>query len=427
MRAIVTGGGSGIGAATAEVLRERGARVIVMDRSVDEHDDAIRVYVTDDAAVRAAISEAARRMGGLDVVVNNAGIGAQGTVEANDDEEWHHVYDVNVVGMVRVARAALPFLRESEAAAIVNTCSVAATAGLPNRALYSASKGAVLSLTLAMAADHVREGIRVNCVCPGTADTPWVQRLLDAADDPEAERAALKARQPMGRLVSARAPFDVFAEGLREGDARKIAALSPSARRGAKLFVGAGRCRTCHSGPNFSDGEFHDIGIAPLGGGRATDDGRYGGLERLLADPFNSASAHSDDRGGEKARALASLLVGPQSWGEFKTPSLRNVANRAPYMHAGQFGSLEEVLQHYARSPKAAIGHSELAHPGGSHQDRQVIRLSESDIRDIAAFLRTLSGPVLQFEGETAPAFASSTDRSSGASTAPRRTSSGRS
>ncbi|HEX6025863.1 MAG TPA: SDR family oxidoreductase [Solirubrobacter sp.] len=211
MRAIVTGGGSGIGAATAEVLRERGARVIVMDRSVDEHDDAIRVDVTDDAAVRAAISEAARRMGGLDVVVNNAGIGAQGTVEANDDEEWHHVYDVNVVGMVRVARAALPFLRESEAAAIVNTCSVAATAGLPNRALYSASKGAVLSLTLAMAADHVREGIRVNCVCPGTADTPWVQRLLDAADDPEAERAALKARQPMGRLVSAREVAEAIA------------------------------------------------------------------------------------------------------------------------------------------------------------------------------------------------------------------------
>jgi 2-keto-3-deoxy-L-fuconate dehydrogenase len=104
---------------------------------------------------------------------------------------------------VRVARAALPFLRESSSAVIVNTCSVAATAGLPQRALYSATKGAVLSLTLAMAADHVGEGIRVNCVAPGTADTPWIGRLLDAAEDPEAERAALNARQPMGRLVSA--------------------------------------------------------------------------------------------------------------------------------------------------------------------------------------------------------------------------------
>jgi NAD(P)-dependent dehydrogenase (short-subunit alcohol dehydrogenase family) len=143
------------------------------------------------------------RHGRLDIVVNNAGVAAVGTVEDNDDVEWHRVLDVNVVGIARVTRAALPYLRKSSAAAIVNTCSVAATAGLPNRALYSATKGAVYSLTLAMAADHVADGIRVNCVCPGTADTPWVQRLLDAAADPEAERAALEARQPMGRLVSA--------------------------------------------------------------------------------------------------------------------------------------------------------------------------------------------------------------------------------
>jgi 2-keto-3-deoxy-L-fuconate dehydrogenase len=108
-----------------------------------------------------------------------------------------------VIGMARVARAALPHLRESGRGAIVNTSSVAATAGLPQRALYSATKGAILSLTLAMAADHVREGVRVNCVCPGTADTPWIQNLLARADDPQAERAALEARQPMGRMISA--------------------------------------------------------------------------------------------------------------------------------------------------------------------------------------------------------------------------------
>ena len=142
-------------------------------------------------------------MGGIDILVNNAGIGAAGTVADNPDDQWHHVFDVNVVGIVRVTRAALPYLRASAHAAIVNTCSIAATAGLPQRALYSATKGAVLALTLAMAADHVHEGIRVNCVNPGTADTPWVGRLLDAADDPAAERAALEARQPMGRLVSA--------------------------------------------------------------------------------------------------------------------------------------------------------------------------------------------------------------------------------
>ena len=199
-RAIVTGGASGIGAAVVSLLRERGDDVVVLDR---DPSDGIQVDVTDAASVDAAVRDAAERLGGIDIVVNNAGVGAAGTVADNTDEEWHRVFDINVVGMVRVSRAALPFLRESERAAIVNTCSVAATAGLPQRALYSATKGAVMSLTLAMAADHVREGIRVNCVAPGTADTPWIGRLLDAAEDPEAERAALEARQPMGRLVSA--------------------------------------------------------------------------------------------------------------------------------------------------------------------------------------------------------------------------------
>jgi 2-keto-3-deoxy-L-fuconate dehydrogenase len=206
VRALVTGGASGIGLATATLLGERGARVAVLDREIDAVPSrlvAVRADVGDDAAVRAAVAEAVERLGGLDVLVNNAGIGAQGTIEDNADDEWHRVFDVNVVGLVRVARACLPHLRESDHAAIVNSCSVAATAGLPNRALYSATKGAVLSLTLAMAADHIGDGVRVNCVNPGTADTPWVARLLDAADDPAAERAALEARQPLGRLVSA--------------------------------------------------------------------------------------------------------------------------------------------------------------------------------------------------------------------------------
>ncbi|MFD9937932.1 SDR family NAD(P)-dependent oxidoreductase [Streptomyces massasporeus] len=204
-RALVTGGASGIGRATAELLAERGAQVAVLDLDpspVDKPLLAHRADVTDDASVREAVAAAVAGLGGLDVLVNNAGIGAQGTVEDNPDDEWHRVYDVNVLGMVRTTRACLPHLRASTHAAIVNTCSIAATAGLPQRALYSATKGAVYSLTLAMAADHVREGIRVNCVNPGTVDTPWVGRLLDAAPDPAAERAALEARQPTGRLVS---------------------------------------------------------------------------------------------------------------------------------------------------------------------------------------------------------------------------------
>lgn len=205
LRVVVTGGASGIGAAIAARLRAEGAKVAVLDRdpSAADADVALAADVTDDAGVRAAVAEAARALGGIDVVVNNAGIGAQGTVADNPDDEWMRVLDVNVVGMARVTRAALPFLRESDAASVVNVSSIAATAGLPARVLYSASKGAVLAMTRAMAADHVREGIRVNAVTPGTADTPWVQRLLSVASDPAAERAALAARQPHGRLVSA--------------------------------------------------------------------------------------------------------------------------------------------------------------------------------------------------------------------------------
>jgi NAD(P)-dependent dehydrogenase (short-subunit alcohol dehydrogenase family) len=206
LTAVVTGAGSGIGLATARMLTARGARVACLDLDPSGADAdlvPIRCDVTDDASVSTAVEEAAGALGGIDILVNNAGIGAQGTVEGNDIAEWWRVFDVNLLGLVRATRSALPWLRRSPAAAIVNTCSIAATAGLPNRAVYSASKGAVLSLTLAMAADHVRENIRVNCVNPGTADTPWVRRLLAVAEDPDAERAALDARQPTGRLVSA--------------------------------------------------------------------------------------------------------------------------------------------------------------------------------------------------------------------------------
>lgn len=204
--AVVTGGASGIGAAIAHELAEQGARVAVLDVNPAQANPeffAVRADVSDDTSVRSAIDAVVAEFGRLDVVINNAGIGAQGTIADNTDEEWHRVFDVNVIGMVRVTRAALPYLRTSPSAAIANICSIAATAGLPQRALYTATKGAALSLTRAMAADHLYEGIRVNCVNPGTSDTPWVGRLLESAANPASERAALNARQPHGRLVAA--------------------------------------------------------------------------------------------------------------------------------------------------------------------------------------------------------------------------------
>ncbi len=204
--AAVTGGASGIGAAIVDELRRRGARVAALDldpSAVPEGVLGVRADVADDASVVAAVEQVVAEYGGLDVVVNNAGIGAQGTIADNPDDEWRRVLDVNLLGIVRTTRAALPHLRRSAAGAVVNVGSIAGTDGLPQRALYSASKGAVHALTRAMAADHLPEGVRVNCVAPGTADTPWVQRLLAQAPDPAGELAALNARQPHGRLVTA--------------------------------------------------------------------------------------------------------------------------------------------------------------------------------------------------------------------------------
>lgn len=203
--AIVTGGASGIGLATAIALSEAGATVAVLDLNPESIPVPLTGFVADVAdrtSVQSAVDSVADRFGGIDIVVNNAGISAVGTVEDNSDEEWAKVLDINVVGMARVSAAALPWLRKSRAASIVNVCSIAALNGLPQRAVYGASKGAVLALTFAMATDHVREGIRVNCVSPGTVSTPFVDRMLAKFDDPVAERAALDARQATGRMVT---------------------------------------------------------------------------------------------------------------------------------------------------------------------------------------------------------------------------------
>lgn len=205
LTAVVTGGASGIGLAIARELQANGATVACIDPVIDGLPDGLIGVVgdvTDRASVDAAITRIAEEHGGIDILVNNAGVSAVGSVEEATDEQWQRVLDVNVVGMARAAASALPWLRESEAAAIVNVCSVAALTGLPQRAVYSASKGAVLALTFAMAADHVGEGVRVNCVSPGTVATPFVDRMLQNFPDPVAERAALDARQATGRMVT---------------------------------------------------------------------------------------------------------------------------------------------------------------------------------------------------------------------------------
>ncbi len=203
--AVVTGGASGIGLATAHALAEAGATVAVFDLAVDglaQPLSGFRADVTDRSSVDAAINAAVARFGGIDILVNSAGVSCVGTVEEATEADWDRVLDINVRGTARACAAALPHLRRSSHAAIVNICSIGALNGLPQRAVYNASKGAVLSLTYAMATDHVAEGVRVNCVSPGTVSTPFVDRMLEGFADPVAERAALDARQATGRMVT---------------------------------------------------------------------------------------------------------------------------------------------------------------------------------------------------------------------------------
>ena len=198
--ALVTGAGSGIGAAVARRLAGEGARVVLADLSlaaVEELADelgpearALQLDVRDEEQVAPAMAE-------LDVLVNVAGIGSTTNAPETPLEVWEDVFAVNARGTFLCCKHAVPGMASRGGGSIVNVASVAALVGLRNRAAYCASKGAVVSLTRALAVDHVGEGIRVNAVCPGTVDSPWVRRLVDDAGE---SLDALRARQPLGRL-----------------------------------------------------------------------------------------------------------------------------------------------------------------------------------------------------------------------------------
>ena len=199
---IVTGAGSGIGAAAASIFRDEGARVFGADvrASVPAGVVPVRCDVSTPDDVARLIDAALSETGRVDVMVNNAGIGSTADAVSCSVEEWDQVFAVNARGVFLGTRAALPPMLDAGRGAIVNTASVAGLVGLRDRAAYCASKGAVISFTKQVALQYASTGVRCNCVCPGTVDSPWVGGLLARADDPEAARAALIARQPMGRL-----------------------------------------------------------------------------------------------------------------------------------------------------------------------------------------------------------------------------------
>jgi NAD(P)-dependent dehydrogenase (short-subunit alcohol dehydrogenase family) len=194
-RVLVTGGGSGIGSAVARQFAAAGAEVIVADLEPSAVADELGVHalqldVRDEEQVAPA-------MEGIDVLANVAGIGSTTSAPDTPLEVWENVFAVNARGTFLCCKHAIPGMAARGGGAIVNVASVAALVGLRNRAAYCASKGAVVALTRALAVDHVGDGIRVNAVCPGTVDSPWVRRLVDDAGE---SLDALRARQPLGRL-----------------------------------------------------------------------------------------------------------------------------------------------------------------------------------------------------------------------------------
>ena len=211
-RTIITGAGSGIGRAIALRLASEGASIVLAD--VDEEaaesvaneiDGETLVHKTDvtrDGDVETLVGLAVSEWGGLDVMVNNAGVGVAGTAVTTTEEEYERVMDVCVRGTFLGMRHAIPAMAESGGGSVINMSSVAALVGLVDRAVYSAAKGAILAMTRASAIDHVGEGVRVNCIAPGTVDTPWVARITSGYDDPEEARANMQARQPHGRFVA---------------------------------------------------------------------------------------------------------------------------------------------------------------------------------------------------------------------------------
>jgi NAD(P)-dependent dehydrogenase (short-subunit alcohol dehydrogenase family) len=244
---IVTGAGSGIGRAAALAFAREGARVGVNDLSPAAAEETCRLVrrarggralplpgdVSDPADAERLVDETEKRLGPLHVLVNNAGIGAAGTILATPDGKLDEILRVNVRGPWLLSKAALKRMVPRKKGVIVNTGSIASLRGIPDRAAYTVSKHAVLGLTRALAVDHVKDGIRVNCLCPGTTLTPWIDRRLKEAPDPEAARRALTARQPMGRMGKP----EEMAEGILY-----LASEEAAFATGTALVVDGGFC-----------------------------------------------------------------------------------------------------------------------------------------------------------------------------------------
>jgi 2-keto-3-deoxy-L-fuconate dehydrogenase len=204
---LVTGAAGGIGSAIVDRFRQDGEVVAGLDLAGSDYD----VDLTNPVSVTDVVARIIAQHGRIDVLCNNAGVAAVGDVIDATLDDWSSTFAVNVFGLATMSKAVLPHMRARKSGVIINTCSVAASVGLVQRAVYSASKGAVLALTKAMAADEVAHGVRVNCVSPGTVWSPWVERVVSTTENPEATIDAMRRRQPLGRMVSVAEVADAVA------------------------------------------------------------------------------------------------------------------------------------------------------------------------------------------------------------------------
>ena len=238
---------------------------------------------------------------------------------------------------------------------------------------------------LGLTADQLRERLASE---PAVA-AAYAHIFHSAASDDAAERVLVNVAKALAAfqetLVTARTPFDDFRDALERGDTQAMARYPTAAQRGLQIFVGKGNCNVCHFGPNFTSGEFEDVGVPYFAEKGRVDPGRYGGIAALLASPFNLLGPHNDDP--EKAAGVPTRHVEQlhRNWGEFRVPSLRNVARTAPYMHNGSLATLKDVVRHYSELDE------ERLHGNPGARLIRPLRLTSTEAADLVAFLETLS------------------------------------
>lgn len=211
-RAVVTGGASGIGKAIVRMFLKEGAKVVVADIDIkaatslceDAKSNAypFELNVTSADNFRSLADYCEKQFGGIDILVNNAGIGLASKLPDTKEIDWQRIIDVNLKGPFLGMKYFIPLMTKSGGGSIINISSIAALVGLADRAVYSASKGGIIAMSRAAAIDHINDNIRINCIAPGTVDTPWIERITQSYDDPAAAKEAMKDRQPNGRLVT---------------------------------------------------------------------------------------------------------------------------------------------------------------------------------------------------------------------------------